>query len=92
MLSTDPAVHDTITITHVPSAPELVKADPGTELRWTNLDADHHVTVVKGTCRVLGRRLEAGGSVYVPAGMHHSLEAGTWGCTFFSVTSATRAI
>ena len=91
-LSTDPAVHDTITITHVPSAPELLEARPGTELRWSNLDADHHLTVVKGTCRVLGRRLGAGGSVYVPAGMLHSLEAGAWGCTFFSVTSTVRAV
>ena len=91
-LSTDPAFVDTLMITHVPSAPELVQADAGTELRWSNLDADHHLTVVKGTCRVLGRRLGAGGSVYVPAGMLHSLEAGAWGCTFFSVTSATRAV
>ena len=91
-LSTDPAALDTITITHVPSAPELVQAEPGTELRWTNLDADHHLTVVRGTCRVLGRRLGPGGSVYVPAGMLHSLEAGVWGCTFVSVTSATRAV
>jgi quercetin dioxygenase-like cupin family protein len=86
-LSTDPAVVDTLTITHVPTAPELVQAEPGTELRWSNLDADHHLTVVKGSCRVLGRRLGAGGSVYVPAGMHHSLEAGVWGCAFFSVIS-----
>ena len=90
-LSIDPVV-DSLTITHVPSAPELVQAEPGTELRWSILEADHHLTVVKGTCRVLGRRLRAGGSVYVPAGMLHSLEAGAWGCTFFSVTSATRAV
>ena len=92
ILSTDPAVLDSITITHIPSAPELVHADPGAELRWESRDTDHHLTIVRGTCRVLGRRLQAGGSVYVPAGMDHSLEAGAWGCTFFSVTSATRAI
>jgi quercetin dioxygenase-like cupin family protein len=90
-LSTDP-VHDTITITHVPAAPELIHADPGTELRWEGKDIDHHITVVKGTCRVLGRRLQAGGYVYVPAGMAHSVQAGAWGCTFFSVGSDTTAI
>jgi quercetin dioxygenase-like cupin family protein len=90
-LSTDPAV-DTITITHVPAAPELIHADAGAELHWDNRDIDHHITVVKGTCQVLGRRLRAGGYVYVPAGMAHSVTAGAWGCTFFSVASATTAI
>ena len=90
-LSTDPAV-ETLTITHVPTAPELIHADAGAELSWANCDTDHHITVVKGTCRVLGRRLQAGGYVYVPAGMAHSVEAGAWGCTFFSVASATTAI
>lgn len=91
-LSTDPAVLDTITITHVPVAPELLHADAGAELRWAHLDTDHHITVVKGTCLVLGRRLAAGGTAYVPAGADHSVTAGAWGCTFFSVASATRAI
>ena len=90
-LSTDPAV-ETLTITHVPAAPELLHADAGAELRWESRDTDHHITVVKGTCRVLGRQLRAGGYVYVPAGMAHSVQAGVWGCTFFSVASATTAI
>jgi quercetin dioxygenase-like cupin family protein len=90
-LSTDPVL-DTITITHVPAAPELVHADAGAELRWDDHDIDHHITVVKGTCQVLGRPLRAGGYVYVPAGMAHSVKAGAWGCTFFSVASDTRAI
>jgi quercetin dioxygenase-like cupin family protein len=90
-LSTDP-VHDTITITHVPEAPELIHADAGNELRWDDHDTDHHITVVKGTCRVLGRRLGAGGYVYAPAGVAHSVQAGAWGCTFFSVASNTTAI
>ena len=90
-LSTDPVL-DTITITHVPAAPELIHADAGAELRWDSRDIDHHITVVKGTCRVLGRQLRAGGYVYVPAGMAHSVKAGAWGCTFFSVASATTAI
>ena len=90
-LSTDPAV-ETLTITHVPTAPELIHADAGAELQWDSRDTDHHITVVKGTCRVLGRRLTAGGYMYVPAGMAHSVQAGAWGCTFFSVASATTAI
>jgi quercetin dioxygenase-like cupin family protein len=90
-LSTDPAV-DTITITHVPAAPELIHADAGAELRWHSRDIDHHITVVKGTCQVLGRQLRPGGYVYVPAGMAHSVKAGARGCTFFSVASATTAI
>jgi quercetin dioxygenase-like cupin family protein len=90
-LSTDPAV-DTITITHVPAAPELIHADAGAELRWDDHDIDHHITVVKGTCRVLGRPLRAGGYAFVPAGQAHSVKAGAWGCTFFSVASATTAI
>ena len=90
-LSTDPAV-ETLTITHVPTAPELIHADAGAELRWASCDTDHHITVVKGTCVVLGRRLQAGGYVYVPAGIAHEVQAGAWGCTFFSVASATTAI
>ena len=90
-LSTDPAV-DTLTITHVPTAPELLHADAGTELRWDSRDTDHQITVVKGTCRILGRRLTVGGYMYVPAGMAHSVQAGAWGCTFFSVASATTAL
>jgi len=45
-----------------------------------------------GPSRSGGRRLTAGGYVYVPAGMPHSVQAGAWGCTFFSVASDTRGI
>lgn len=89
-LSTDPVV-DSLTITHVPAAPELLHADAGVELRWIDRDSDHEITVVSGTCRVLGRRLQAGSYAYVPAGMPHSVQAGAWGCTFFSVASNTTA-
>jgi glyoxylate utilization-related uncharacterized protein len=89
-LSTDLA-GDTLTITHVPSAPELLHADGGAELRWDDRDSDQEITVVSGTCRVLGRRLQAGSYAYVPAGMAHSVQAGAWGCTFFSVASDTTA-
>jgi quercetin dioxygenase-like cupin family protein len=82
---------DTITITHVPVAPELLHADAGAELRWADHATDHQITILRGTCRVLGRQLHAGGSAYIPAGMAYSVKAGTWGCTFFSVTTNTTA-
>ena len=84
-LATDPVVVDTLTITQAPAAREVYRVDPGTELRWDGYDTDHHIVVVAGTCRILGRRIEAGGSAYIPAGMDHSLRAGTRGCSFLSV-------
>src|ERR1044072_2173375 len=89
-LSTDLS-GDTLTITHVPAAPELLHADAGSELRWDDRDSDHEITVVSGTCRVLGRRLQAGSYAYIPAGMAHSGQGGAWGCPFFSVASAAAA-
>lgn len=91
MLATGRAVTDSITITHVPDDPQLVDVEPGAELRWDLHETDHHITVIKGTCRVLGRRLGPGGSAYVPAGTDHAVKAGAWGCTFFSVKSATKS-
>ena len=89
-LSNDPAV-DTLTITHVPVAPELLHADAGAELSWADHTADHQITVVRGTCRVLGRQLHAGSYAYIPAGMPYSVKAGARGCEFFAVASATTA-
>ena len=89
-LSTDPAV-DTLTISHVPVAPELVHADAGVELSWADHTTDHQITVVRGTCRVLGRQLHAGSYAFIPAGMPYSVRAGARGCEFFSVGTATTA-
>jgi quercetin dioxygenase-like cupin family protein len=91
-LAIDSVVTDSITITHVPGSPELIRLEPGNELRWDTHETDHQIVVVDGTCRVLGWRIHAGGSVYVPAATGHSVTAGAWGCAFFSVESATRAI
>ena len=91
-LATDAVITDTLTITHVPSPPELKRLEPGTELRWTNHATDHHITVVDGTCRVLGRRIHAGGYAYVPVGTDHAVKAGAWGCTFFSLESVNQAL
>jgi len=65
------------------------RAETGIE---TQPHTDHHIVLLKGTCRVLGRPLHAGGSVYVPAGLEHSVKAGVWGCTFVSIESVNRAV
>ena len=91
-LATDEVITDTLTITHVPCPPELKRLQPGTELRWSNDTTDHHITVVDGTCRVLGRRIHAGGYAYVPAGIDHAVRAGAWGCTLFSLESVNQAL
>jgi quercetin dioxygenase-like cupin family protein len=91
-LATDPVALDTLTVTHAPAAAEAIHVEAGIELRWDHHHSDHHIIVTKGTCRVLSRQLHAGASVYVPAGMDHSLKAGAWGCTFFSLESAEQAI
>jgi hypothetical protein len=88
-LVNDPVVADTISVTHVPVVPQLLHADAGTELRWDARALDHHIVVVSGTCRVLGRRICAGGTAYIPAGLDHTVAAGAWGCTFFSVDETT---
>ena len=89
-LVNDPVVADTISVTHVPVVPELMHADAGAELRWDARADDHHIVVVSGTCRVLGRRICAGGTAYLPAGIDHTVAAGAWGCTFFSVGTADK--
>lgn len=87
-LTSNPVVPDTITITRITAVPEILHAEAGAELRWDKHPADHHVIVLKGTCHVLGRRIDAGGSAYVPSGIDHTVKAGAWGCSFFSFDSA----
>jgi quercetin dioxygenase-like cupin family protein len=88
-LVNDAVFADTLSVTHVPVAPKLMQADAGAELRWDARAVDHHIVVVSGTCRVLGRRISAGGTAYIPAGVDHTLAAGAWGCSFFSVDETT---
>ena len=90
-LATDPAVVDTITITHVPAAREIMHVAAGAELHWDSHDTDHHILVMRGTCQVLGRRIEAGASAYVPAGFEHTVKAGAWGCTVLSLDGTNAA-
>ena len=90
-LATDPAVGDTITITLVPVFRAIIHVDAGAELRWDNPDTDHHIIVTRGTCQVLGRRIEAGASAYVPAGFDHAVKAGAWGCTVLSLDGTNAA-
>jgi quercetin dioxygenase-like cupin family protein len=91
-LVTEPVVSDTITITEVRADPELMHAAAGAEVRWDQHDADHHIIVVSGTCRVLGRRIEAGASAFVPAGIAHTVQAGAWGCSFLSLDTASKEL
>jgi hypothetical protein len=88
-LVTDPVVADSISVTHTPAVRELLQLRAGAELRWDGREADHHIIVMTGTCRVLDRQIHAGASAYVPAGMAHTLRAGAWGCTVLSVDTAT---
>jgi quercetin dioxygenase-like cupin family protein len=92
ILATDPAVVDTITITHVPVVREIIHVDAGAELRWDSHDTDHHILVMRGTCQVLGRRIEAGASAHVPAGFEHTVKAGAWGCTVLSLDGTSEAL
>jgi quercetin dioxygenase-like cupin family protein len=83
------AVADSLTITHAPAEPEMLDLAPGAEILWADDGPDdHHLVVTRGTCRVLGRQLHPGASVYVPAGTPHTIRAGAWGCRLFSVQTA----
>ena len=87
-LATD-VVLDSLTIIHVPADPEVLDLEPGAELNWDGqASTDHHIVVTRGTCRVLGRQLHPGASVYVPAGMAHTVRAGAWGCKVLSARTA----
>jgi len=85
------AVTDSLTVTHAPTEPELLDLAPGVELLWADDGPnDHQIVVTRGTCRVLDRQLHPGGSVYVPAGVAHTIRAGAWGCRLFSVQTSHR--
>jgi quercetin dioxygenase-like cupin family protein len=88
-LVNDPVATDTISVTHVPVVPQTMHAQAGAELRWEARPDDHHLVVLRGTCNVFGRRIGAGGSAYIPAGVDHTVRAGAWGCTFYSVDTVT---
>ena len=85
------AVTDSLTIIHVPTDPEFLDLDPGTEVTWDGQSGtDHELVVTSGSCRVLDRQLRPGASVYFPAGVAHSVRAGAWGCKLFSVHTIHR--
>jgi len=87
------AVQDSLTIIHVPDDPEVLDLEPGAEVLWDGQgETDHHIVVTRGTCRVLGRQLHPGGSVYVPAGVAHSVRAGAWGCVLYSARTVHAVI
>lgn len=88
-LVTDPVVTDSISVTHVPAIRENLRLSAGAELRWNSRDVDHHIMVMGGTCQILGRRIHAGATAYIPAGMAHTVKAGAWGCTLVSLDTTT---
>ena len=89
------AVTDSLTITHAPADPELLDLAPGAVLHWDDEgQTDHQIVVTRGTCRVLDldRQLHPGASVYVPAGVAHTIRAGAWGCRLCSVRTTHKEL
>ncbi len=63
----------------------LMQIDAGAQNpEHTHHGAHHHILVLSGTCRMLGRDVTAGSYVYVPPGVAHSvINDGDEPCTFF---------
>ena len=69
-----------------PSASGVMHARAGAELgSHVHPAVAHHMWIMEGGCRVLGREVGPGGYVYVPAATEHAISVGPWGCTFFFV-------
>lgn len=69
-----------------PSAAGIMHARAGAEIRsHLHPDSGHHMWIIEGGGRVLGRDVGPGAYVYVPAGFEHAISVGPWGCTFFFV-------
>lgn len=50
----------------------------------THHGAHHHILMLSGTCRMLGRALGQGAYAYIPPGVPHAaVNDGTEACTFF---------
>ncbi|MCA0331214.1 MAG: hypothetical protein LCI03_15105 [Actinobacteria bacterium] len=56
----------------------------GSKPEHTHHGAHHHMLITKGSCVMLGRRVDAGSYVYVPPGVPHAVdEVGPDGVEFF---------
>jgi mannose-6-phosphate isomerase-like protein (cupin superfamily) len=63
----------------------LIRVEPGkSKPPHTHHGAHHHMFITKGSCVMLGRRVDEGSYVYVPPGVEHAVdEVGPDGVEFF---------
>ncbi len=63
----------------------LMQIDAGAENpEHTHHGAHHHILMLSGSCRMVGRDLPAGSYVYIPPGVPHAaVNDGDEACTFF---------
>lgn len=63
----------------------LMRIDPGSvNPVHTHATAQHHILVTQGSATMVGKRMSAGGYVYVPPGVPHGVtDVGPDGVTFF---------
>jgi quercetin dioxygenase-like cupin family protein len=71
-----PGVRRTVLWEHAGSAAGVLEVDAGATIgEHAHPGHGHHVWVVEGTARVLGRELAPGSYWFVPSGRPHALEA-----------------
>jgi mannose-6-phosphate isomerase-like protein (cupin superfamily) len=63
----------------------LIRVDAGrTKPEHTHHGAHHHMLITKGSCVMLGRRVDEGSYIYVPPGVPHAVDdVGPEGVEFF---------
>ncbi len=63
----------------------LIRVEPGrTKPEHTHHGAHHHMLITRGSCVMLGRRVDEGSYVYVPPGVPHAVDdVGPDGVEFF---------
>jgi quercetin dioxygenase-like cupin family protein len=63
----------------------LIRVEPGsTKPEHTHHAAHHHMLITSGSCVMLGKRVDEGSYIYVPAGVAHAVDdVGPEGVEFF---------
>lgn len=63
----------------------LIRVEPGrVKPEHTHHGAHHHMLITRGSCVMLGQRLDEGSYIYVPAGIAHAVDdVGPDGVEFF---------
>lgn len=63
----------------------LIRVEPGrSKPEHTHHGAHHHMLITRGSCVMLGRRVDEGSYVYVPPGVPHAVDdVGPEGVEFF---------